>query len=467
MLEHGQSSSSAENDRGAGAAEASERLAPRGTGVTQGGRVSLGHQRLDSRDGVVQSEAEDQHQNQAGDEVASGAASQRSAVNGSSAGEHRHADGAQDDSHDAGNPADPQSALTADGVGHEADGHVGEDSANVVPGLQVNGVSSGEAVALEPRGDPGVHAVNAELADEVSGPHGAGADDELAGEQGGRAGLSGLRRNDQQVGIELGVNVTRSLNDLMQTIASLVLHAIVGIPVRGLAHREEQDDAVDDRNSADQVAQTPVLNSGGAVHEGDLGSQEAQTHDRLRSRADRGGDQASENPADDHEGHAERNEDAALLGRHALGEHGGNNRDTRTNTKTSDQTERAEELIARRESLRQREDAVEDNGDGQHLLTTELVGHDATNSTAENHAQQAPGGQRARQGVAVGASGDSISEERRTNVRVGRVDDHEVVAVEDHCEREKHEHNPSMAGNTSTVDDFGNGELFSVHQSLL
>lgn len=61
-LEHSHASNAAEDDRGGGAAEAGERLAPRNASVADCGRVGLRHQRLNSGDGVVQSEAEEEHE---------------------------------------------------------------------------------------------------------------------------------------------------------------------------------------------------------------------------------------------------------------------------------------------------------------------------------------------------------------------------------------------------------------------
>ncbi len=392
MLEHRKACGSTEDDGGTRTTEASERLAPRGTGVAQSGGVGLGHQRLNSSDSVVQAEAEEQHQEDAGQEVASSSASQRSAVHGSLAREHRHEHRASDDGNDAGHPADPQSALTADSVRDEANADVGSDSSNVVPRLQGHGLSRGEAIALEPGGDPGVHAVHAELANEVCRPDSAGSNDELGAEEHCRAGLLRLRRNDQQVGIELDVNVTGCLDDLGQAHAGLLLLIMVGIPVRRLMHDEEQDDAVHHRQSADEVADAPVLHSRAAVGERDLTVGETRDY-RNRVGADRCCNKTSDNPAHDHEGHAEGNEDAALLGRHALGEHRGDDRDAGANAEASDQAECAEECIIGRECLRQREQAIEDDRDGEHLLTADGIGHDAANSTAEHHAEQAPGGQ--------------------------------------------------------------------------
>lgn len=47
------------------------------------------------------------------------------------------------------------------------------------------------------------------------------------------------------------------------------------------------------------------------------------------------------------------------------------------------------------------------------------------------------------------------------------LDDHEVVAVENHGERQEDEYDPCVGGNARTVNDFGNSKLFTVHQSLL
>lgn len=140
---------------------------------------------------------------------------------GASPGNHRDEHGAGDDRNDTSDPANPQCTLTADGVRDKANNDVRGDSGNVVPGLQGYRLGCGEAIALEPGGNPGVHAIDAELADEVSGPNRAGGNDELAGEQNRRARLGRLGRNDQQVGIEVHIDVAGSLDDLLKTATAL------------------------------------------------------------------------------------------------------------------------------------------------------------------------------------------------------------------------------------------------------
>ena len=53
-----------------------------------------------------------------------------------------------------------------------------------------------------------------------------------------------------------------------------------------------------------------------------------------------------------------------------------------------------------------------------------------------------------------------VGPESRRNEQVGRVDDHEVITVEDHCEREKHEDDPRVRANANGVNDFRDCELF-------
>lgn len=110
-----------------------------------------------------------------------------------------------DDCDDAEDPGERQVALTADAVSDEADAAVGGDSSNVVPGLESNSLRRGVANALEPGGQPCVHAVHAELANEVSGPDSSGRDDELLGEQDVRGGLGRLRRNDEELRVEVSL----------------------------------------------------------------------------------------------------------------------------------------------------------------------------------------------------------------------------------------------------------------------
>ena len=236
--------------------------------------------------------------------------------------------------------------------------------------------------------------------------------------------------------------VARGLLDLGQALAGLVLHAVVGVPVRSLMHREPQDDAVDQRNGADQIAQTPVgvHRGGGAVgeHVGDLLGQTRQQ--RVSRVADGVGDETGDNPAADHEGLAAGDEHTAVVGRHALGEHRDDRRDAAADAEAGDQAERAEELIGGRERLGQREQAVEDNGDHERLLAADAVGHDAAEGAAEHHAEQAPRGQRAHKRAGVGV----VRPERVSHEQVRGVDDHEVITVEDHREREQHEHHPRV-----------------------
>ena len=241
---------------------------------------------------------------------------------------------------------------------------------------------------------------------------------------------------------------------------------MVSVPVRGLVHRKEQDDAVDNRQGADQIANAPVLDSGCASCERDLTIAEAGD-DGVRVRADRSRNETSDNPAHDHEGHAERDEDATLLGRHALGEHGRDDRDARANAKAGDETERAEERVVRRKSLGKGKQTIEDNCDREHLLTADHVGEDTSDGTTKNHAEQAPSSQRAGQSRDGLTSSNLSCKERRCDIGVGGIDDHEVVAVENHGERQEDEYDPCVGGNARTVNDFGNSKLFTVHQSLL
>ena len=208
----------------------------------------------DSRNGVVQAEAEEKHQEDAGNEVARSSASEGCAIHGSLAREHRDEHGAGDDRDDTSDPANPQCALLRPMASETKPTQMFDAiAATLFQVCRVTDSGGGEAIALEPGRNPGVHAIDAELANEVGGPDSAGGDDELAGEQNRGAGLGGLGRNDQQVGIEVNVDVTRGLDDLLETSDGLVLLIMVGIPVRGLVHRKEQDDAVDNRQGADQI----------------------------------------------------------------------------------------------------------------------------------------------------------------------------------------------------------------------
>ena len=130
----------------------------------------------------------------------------------------------------------------------------------------------------------------------------------------------------------------------------------------------------------------------------------------------------------------------------------------------ADQAERAKERVVRREGLGQRGQTIEHNRDGEHLLTADGVGHDASDGAAENHAEQAPSGQRAGKCGDGLASSDLLCKERRCNVSVGGINDHEVIAVEDHGECQEDEHDPRVAGNACAVDDLRYCELFTVHQ---
>ena len=246
--------------------------------------------------------------------------------------------------------------------------------------------------------------------------------------------------------------VARGLLDLGEALAGHLLVAGVGVPVRGLVHREDEDDAVDQRDAADQVAQAPVgVHGGGAAIGQGVGDLVGEVAEQRRGRvADRVGDEAGQNPADDHERHAERDEDATLLGGHALGEHRGDHRDAGAHAEAGDQAERGEERQVVRERLRQREQAVEHDGSDQRLLTADLVGHDAADGAAEHHAQQAPRGQRAHERARVRVVGP----ERMGHEQVGRIDDHEVVAVEDHGKGQQHEHDPRVLADADGVDDF-------------
>ena len=228
--------------------------------------------------------------------------------------------------------------------------------------------------------------------------------------------------------------------DVLEGLDGLVLHAVVGVPVRGLVHREDQDDAVDDRQGADQVADAPVLIEGGAGCQGDLLLGE-RAEDAVVSGADRGGDQACDYPASDHEGHAEGHEHAAVLRGDGLGEAGGDDRDAGAYAEAGDEAPDGEDAQRGRERLRQGEQAVEDDGDDQHLLAADAVGHSAADGAAEDHAEQAPRGQRAD-------LGGRLQAERRGEVGVRGVDDHEVITVEDVGQAQKDEHEPGVAVDT-------------------
>ena len=172
------------------------------------------------------------------------------------------------------------------------------------------------------------------------------------------------------------------------------------------------------------------------------------------------GNQAGQNPADHHERHAERDEHTALLGRHAFGEHRGHHRDARSHAEAGDQAEHREEHDVVRERLRQREQAVEYDGDDERLLAAYAVGYDASHSAAEHHAEQAPRGERPHEGARIRVVGP----ERVSHEQVRRIDDHEVIAVEDHGERQQHEDDPGMRTYADGIDDFRYREFLLVHQ---
>ena len=161
--------------------------------------------------------------------------------------------------------------------------------------------------------------------------------------------------------------------------------------------------------------------------------------------------------------HAAGDEHAALLRGHRLGEHGGDDGDAGAHAEAGDQAERREEGQVVGEGLRQREEAVEHDRHDERLLAPQLVGQDAADGAAEHHAEQAPRGERAHERARVGVVGpEGVGHEQ-----VRRVDDHEVIAVEDHGEAQDHEDDPGMRADANGVDDFRDSELFLVHQSLL
>ena len=247
----------------------------------------------------------------------------------------------------------------------------------------------------------------------------------------------------------MGLFLASGALQMVESLASLFHATGIGEPVRGLMHEEVKHDSVDDGQSADQVAEAPVGVHGGrgtiSVEVGDLVGEAAEN--RACGVADRVADNASENPASNHARHADRHEDAALLGRNRLREHGGDDGDAGADAETGDQAECCEEHEVIRESLGQGEQTIEDNSDGQHLFTADLVGQDAADCAAENHAEQAPRGERAHESTRVRVVGP----ERMCNEQVGGVNDHEVVTIENHSEDHEEEHKPRVAVNSQMV----------------
>lgn len=113
--------------------------------------------------------------------------------------------------------------------------------------------------------------------------------------------------------------------------------------------------------------------------------------------------------------------------------------------------------------MRQGEEAVEHDGDYEHLLSAYAVGEDAADSPADDHAEQTPGGKRPHQGAWIGV----IRPKRVCDEHVCRVDDHEVVAIENHCKGKQHEHEPGVFVHSKGVDNFGNGVFLIIHVPLL
>ena len=75
---------------------------------------------------------------------------------------------------------------------------------------------------------------------------------------------------------------------------------------------------------------------------------------------------------------------------------------------------------------------------------------DASDSSADDHAEQAPGGKRPHQGAWIGV----IRPKSVCDEHVCRVDDHEVVAIENHCKGKQHEHEPGVFVHSKGVDNF-------------
>ena len=266
------------------------------------------------------------------------------------------------------------------------------------------------------------------------------------------------------------VQTTGVLGENLEGLDGLLVLAVVGVPVRGLMHQEDEGDRVQDGQSADHVADAPVLEGLGAV--GDLDGCAPALDDSVIHAADCLSNQTSQNPASDHEGHAEGDEHAAVLGRDGLGEAGGDDGDAGADAEACDQAEGCEEAEALREGLGQGEDAIEEASDDEHLLAAQLVGHDAAASAAENHAEEAPRGQGAESGGVdhCGTRAPVDQTEGGCQVGVGGVDDHEVIAVEDVGQAEQDEHQPGVAVDTEGVDDLRYRELFGfahVNPSLL
>ena len=176
--------------------------------------------------------------------------------------------------------------------------------------------------------------------------------------------------------------------------------------------------------------------------------------------ADGVGHKAGQNPTDHHESHAERDEHAALFGRHALGEHRGHHRDAGSHAEAGDQPEHCKEHDVVRERLRQREQAVEHDRDDERLFAAYPVGYDASHSAAKHHAEQTPRGERSHEGARIRVVGP----ERVRHEQIRRIDDHEVIAVEDHGERQQDENDPGMRAYTDGIDDFRYREFLLVHQ---
>ena len=78
------------------------------------------------------------------------------------------------------------------------------------------------------------------------------------------------------------------------------------------------------------------------------------------------------------------------------------------------------------ECLREREDSVEGDGADEDFLPPDFIGEDAAECAADDHAEQAPCGERPheRSGVRV------VRPKRVGDEQVGRVDDHKIIAVE-------------------------------------
>ena len=146
--------------------------------------------------------------------------------------------------------------------------------------------------------------------------------------------------------------------------------------------------------------------------------------------------ETGDNPAHDHESLPSGNEHASMARGHRLRENSDDNGDAGANAESGNKAKHRKERNVHRESLGQGEQAVENDRQRKHLLSADFVREDTAACAADNHAKQAPRGKRAHR--------STRNTKRSRQIRVGGIDNHEVVTVENHCTGEKHENAPRM-----------------------